>query len=360
MTGRITKLIAGFAAILVLVIAAPAGAAVDQAGRMLRLIRLDTGGPHGSVVEINARGQVLGYLQYPDGPARPALWHRYDARPETGFPDDFPYGLNDRGDVLVSTGIWRDGRVYAVAHTSGGVAMVAINNRRQVAGTLSNDSPYGTTAFRWQDGQSTETGAPEGMTTIAQAMNERGDVLGFVIENLGPAVDTFLWRNGVTTFLGQPHAIAVNDRGQVIGNSGPHPFLWRQGETVDLMAGHPDQEGWAADINNAGDVVGRMGTRPVLWRAGRTVLIGPAGWTGAAMTVNDHGDVAGAFRFVRDDHEEIRVFLRRGGRLHLSEPVVAPLGLFLAGMDEHGTIAGTIRNSETGTTQPAVWTMRPA
>jgi uncharacterized membrane protein len=362
MAGRSTKLVAGLAATLILVTGAPAAAAEATADRTLRLIRLDTGGTSGQLVTINARGQVLGYLQS-DGPIRPALWHRYDTLPELGFSGDFPVDLNDRGDVLVSSGIWRNGRMVPLTRPSGRASGVDINNRRQVAGILTSDTPFTTTAFRWQGGRFTDLGAPAGMTTLAVAMNERGDVLGMIIENMGPVVDTFIWRDGVKTLLGQTLVTDLNDRGQVIGNrsageSGLRPYLWHRGRTIDLMAGHPDQEGVVWDINNAGNVVGRMGSRPVLWRAGRTVLIGPANWIGTATTINDHGDIAGVFHFIRDDYEETRVFLRRNGRLHLSKPVVAPLGVFVLGMDAHGTIAGSIRNSETGDTQPAVWTMR--
>jgi probable HAF family extracellular repeat protein len=278
--GHPGQLVAGLAATLVLVIGAPAEAAETTADRTLRLIRLDTGGLSGQIVEINARGQVLGHLQYPDGPTRPALWHRYDALPELGFSGDFPYGLNDRGDVLVDTGIWRNGRVDPLTRPSGRASGVDINNRRQVAGILSNDSPYTTTAFRWQDGRFTDLGAPAGTTTLAVAINERGDLLGLVIENMGPVVDTFIWRDGIKTLLGHTLVTDLNDRGQIIGNrsageSGLRPYLWHRGRTTDLMAGHPDQEGVVWDINNAGDVVGRMGSRPFLWRARPTRPSGP-------------------------------------------------------------------------------------
>jgi hypothetical protein len=59
-----------------------------------------------------------------------------------------------------------------------------------------------------------------------------------------------------------------------------------------------------------------------------------------------------------DNEFDSRVFLWRGGRLLLSEPVSHPLRARVVGMDERGRIAGYLTNSETGETRPVVWTVR--
>jgi probable HAF family extracellular repeat protein len=365
-----TKLVALASAVLVLAAGVPAGAA-GTADRTLKLIRLDSGGVQGEVLDINARGQILGYLA-DAGPIRPILWRRNGAAVAIGVPGGYPHGLNDRGDVvlgasLLSTdpSLWSNGQMTPVAHPSRTVHVLDINNRRQVVGSLTTDSPQQTTAFRWRNGQFIELDGPAGKNTIATAVNERGDVLGLVLEPFGPTVDTFVWRKGAMSLLGlsgeQGNARDINDRGQVIGNrfvgeSGSHPFLWQRGTMTDLMAGRPDLNASAADINNAGDVVGRMDSRPALWRHGRTVLIGPAAWTGSAQAINEHGDVAGAFTINRvEDEFDSLVFLWRDGRLLLSEPVIRPLRPRVVGMDESGRIAGYLSNSETGESRPVVW-----
>jgi probable HAF family extracellular repeat protein len=364
------KLVALASATLVLVAGVPGrapAAAVGTADRTLRLIRLNSGGAQGVVVDSNARGQILGYLA-DAGPIRPVLWRRDGTPVAIGVPGGYPHGLNDRGDVLVETSLWSNGRVTPVAHPSRTVSVSDVNNRRQVVGSLTTDFPQHTrTAFRWQNGQFIELHGPEGKNTAAAAVNDRGDVLGGVSEPFGPTVDIFVWRDGAMSLLGlsgeQGNAEDINDRGQVIGNrygdSGTHPFIWQRGTMTDLMADRPNLNGSAADINNAGDVVGRMDSRPALWRHGRTVLIGPAGWTGGAQAINEHGDVAGGFAFNRVENEfDSRVFLWRDGRLLLSEPVIHPLRAGLVGMDERGRIAGYLSNSETGESRPVVWTVR--
>lgn len=366
MAGHGKRLIAFASALLVLTAGAPAGATVGAADRTLRLIHLESGGLAGSTVDINARGQILGYLQG-GGPTRPTLWLADGTRVEIGI-DDYPYDLNDRGDVLVGASLWSNGRVVPVSHPSGRVHASKVNNRGQVFGTLSQDPGPSSTAFRWENGQFTEINGPGGEETSALAANERGDVLGRVSDPLtGPAADTFVWRDGVMSLLGlsgeQADVRDLNDRGQVLGNryleSRTHPFLWHRGRTTDLLAGRPGQSGRALRLNNAGDAVGQLGARPVLWRNGRTILIGPAGWTGAAVAVNERGDVAGAFTFeVGEFQYDSRIFLWRGGRLLLSEPVLAPMQPIIVGMDESGRVAGSLRHSTEGGSQPVVWTMR--
>jgi hypothetical protein len=362
-------------AMLVLVAGTPAAGAASTTDRTLRMIHLDTAGLTGVVTDVNARGQIVGYLQ-DGGPIRPTLWHRDGARVDIDAPGGYPHGLNDRGDVLLGSSlassdpvIWNDGRVTPVAHPSLMVSVMDLNNRRQVVGTLSADSPWRTTAFRWQNGQFTELDGPEGTDTGATAVNERGDVLGGLREPFtGPGTDVFVWRNGTMHLLGLPqergYVRDFNDRGQVIGDRyvgefGTHPFLWQRGTMTDLMAGRPDDNGGVTDINNAGDVVGIMDSRPVLWRHGRAILIGPAGSTGVALAVNDHRDVAGFIGFPRgDDIVDGRVFLWRDGRLALAEPIKEPLTPVLVGMDESGRIAGYLTNTEMGDSHPVVWTTR--
>src|SRR4029453_18429257 len=69
-------------------------------------------------------------------------------------------------------------------------------------------------------------------------------------------------------------AMGVNDRGDVVGQSGAHAVLWRHGRIVDLgtLGGSYSA---AVDVNERGDVVGYSevaedaGYHPFLWRRGR-------------------------------------------------------------------------------------------
>jgi probable HAF family extracellular repeat protein len=88
-------------------------------------------------------------------------------------------------------------------------------------------------------------------------------------------------------------AHAINDLGHVVGVRDGRPFLWRDGQAIDLL---PDGErGDATDINDSDEIVGNRNGRAFLWRAGVLTDLGtpPGGFNSFATGINDSGDIAG-------------------------------------------------------------------
>jgi probable HAF family extracellular repeat protein len=201
-------------------------------------------------------------------------------------------GLNDRGEVLVSTYVpqggprgaylWRDGAVVAdFSDVDGSASFLGfqgvggLNACGDVVGDY--DSPYeapNPRIFHWSDGTlSTVTGPGDSAAWVSdpslrRALNDAGDFVGVSSTSAGNR--PFLWSNGVLTEIGTlggrvARPVGVNNARQVAGISqradGSYgAFLWRAGELIDL-APPPGFDAISVDaITEQGDVLGSAST----------------------------------------------------------------------------------------------------
>ena len=115
-----------------------------------------------------------------------------------------------------------------------------------------------------------DLGTLGGSLTVASAINDAGQVVGFA-ETASGDTDAFLYTNGTMNDLGtlggtiDSYPSSINDAGQVVGQSQTASktdlaFLYTNGAMTDLNNLLPPDSGWtptdAAAINDAGQIVG--------------------------------------------------------------------------------------------------------
>lgn len=269
------------------------------------------GGRSSHAVAINDRGEVLGNWTSRAGQQRGFLYH-------AGKP---LRGAMRRG--VPYTG----GQAHDIGTTSG-----AINNSRATTWTDINNAGYATAigaAASFEDGARSYLRAPDGKLTDignlrfdepatlnrALALNNRNQVAG----ESGPVnfpdqpLRAFIWNKGTMRDLGDlgfaPNGgLAINDRGQVTGyaslNAGIRDrlaFVYTNGRLVNIDGRRPTgpRSSSGTGINNHGHVVGTSDhLSGFIYRSRRmqslNALIDPAqGWDIASpQAINDAGQIA--------------------------------------------------------------------
>ena len=225
------------------------------------------GGNNSQAYGINNRGQVVGFAEtgYPDSTCstpsqrfrfKAVIWGRNgeieELQPLEGDTVGFAFGINDKGQAVGASGLCSDTIIPPLPEIT---------------------APH---AVLWEkDGSAHNLGNLGGMSNIASAINNRGDVDGAAQLPDG-SVHAFLWtrETGKMHDLGTlpddflsvaPCCDTINDRREVVGWSCPGPrgscraFVWQNGVMTDLndiAPGSPLYLLFAQAINSRGEIVG--------------------------------------------------------------------------------------------------------
>ncbi len=126
------------------------------------------------------------------------------------------------------------------------------------------------TPVLWIDGSPIQLGTLGGQGGQARAINSRRQVVGWARDaadephaflfELGPGGEVLTRTDLGTLDAKASHARDINCKGVVVGTSGSHAFVYRDGQMIDLNSRIDPASGWtlvdATGINDAGQIVG--------------------------------------------------------------------------------------------------------
>ncbi len=281
--------------------------------------------------------------------------------------------------------VWENGRIEDLG-TFGGNASAAgdVNNKGQVVGwaLTSKSDPFSlilvsiggggpgpqTQAFLWQKGHMRNLGTLGGLDAMAGLINDRGQVAGMSYTNDDPnpttgfpTVHPFLWENGNMIDLGTlggtfADPFALNNRGQVIGVSNlagdqvQDQFLWDHGKLTDLTTQSIGGSFAFADaINDAGQIVGgavfpERAFGAAVWQKGVLTDLGTLDGDcfSVAWAINSHGQIVGS-SFSCDSGRHRAFLWENGSMVDLNALIPADSSLELTDplkITDSGEIAG--------------------
>ena len=173
-----------------------------------------------------------------------------------------------------------------------------VNNLGEVVGTVPGWGPP--LAFLWsrQDGVKYlgTLGGVEHSFSMANDINDRGQVIGTSWEPTTPAMRAFLWSNNIGmvnlgTIEGEnppeddfSYAFGINNNGEIVGHVYGHAFLWTESRgMVNLSSPYYQSTAW--DINDKGCIVGSFSMEYPIHRAALWTDVGEMLDLG---TINEH------------------------------------------------------------------------
>ncbi|UZN04186.1 hypothetical protein [Cellulomonas sp. S1-8] len=354
-----------------------------------RAVDLGVPGERSQALMVSESGVVVGTFQDPDGPSRTFRWRDGTLEILTGVENSYPTDVNRAGQVvLYGDGPWFrsqaflwdvDGTLTQIFENDAEVAAYDINDRG--VATFQFTFMFGSTAGRWDRAQGPHLFEPENAVESGVArgksLNERGEVLGWLLEPDYVTGVGWVWRDGAFTYLRGPAGAsvtprAINERGQVLGYAGATAtaVLWERDGRVrpldpkGLFFSGPvlnDRGVAAGKAVPPGSTTSRAAIADV---RGVTFLGGSGAFPSAAVALTNHGLVAGWA--ARDAAGAPRATVWVLGKpVALGEQVGGVAGVESTAQDvnERGLVAGTVTtatsNGQPLASRAVVWELVP-
>ena len=194
----------------------------------------------------------------------------------------------------------------------------------------------------------------------ATSINNRGQVLGV------SGGHAFLWTKGKLRDLGAFAGAGLNNRGDVALTSGQgsgHASLWRNGSLIDLgtiddVSCYAGEYSEPVALNDRGEVLANNNCEPMaqsttafVWKGGKSVVLVRKGYS-VGRALNSRGQVAG---WVGDDVglTDGRAFLWSDGRSTDLGALPGRQYSTAYALNDRGAVAGVSYDSEPGTWNPS-------
>lgn len=262
---------------------------------------------------MNNLGQVVGRGNNPSNIE--AVLHDGSGMKFLGSPAGFSmaYGINDAGQIVGQYGLnqafsYSGGTFTDIGPTRS--TATAINNAGQIIGT-DQIGGWDSNGFVYSNGALTRLTPPGAKGSVALAINNNGQIAGFVHDKLTPGAVIF--ENGAATDLSgsmppaehsESRAVDINDNGQALitrrtyFDVSERSYFYDKGVATDLGQ-LSDSRVFAQALNNAGVVVGTTGAREgFMWQDGvmydlNKLVSGLDGWKiEDALAINENNQIA--------------------------------------------------------------------
>jgi probable HAF family extracellular repeat protein len=239
---------------------------------------------------INDAGQVTGVFIPPGALGGHAFVYQDGVFTDIGTlqgysnqPYAVPYAINNSGTIVGDSNaaafVYENGTMSIVKRLSARSAY-AVNDLGDVVGlieTVRGGGPFSAHGFLFSDNQLVDIGTLDGdenSVSMPFGINRARQIVGVAWKNGNSEQRAFLWENGVFTelpLLAPPPgydihysgATAINNRGEIIGESNASMFVYRDGALIDLNKAIEKDAGgiwpgiWRVSaINDAGQIAG--------------------------------------------------------------------------------------------------------
>ena len=232
-----------------------------------------------------------------------------------------------------------------------------INDSGQIVGFMAfgGGAGFGTEGFVDTGGNFTTFNVPGayggylglGGGTVANGINNSGQVVGYYYNSTASNVQGFLDIGGIFTTISVPGAISttatgINNSGQIVGNAGSSGFLDSGGVFTTISAPGAIFT-TVTGINDSGQIVGNAGSSGFLDSGGVfTTISVPGAFETTVRGINNDGQIVGYYYTTSAPFVPVGFLFSAGNFTSFVYPGSGADGTHATGINDNGVIVGYV------------------